>query len=137
MEAHQLGSRAAHAGFDWTRLEDLLDKLREEMAELQEVAVENLPGKEAPSSRKEPLPVPPSRVEDEVGDLLFVAVNVARFLKVDPESALRKTNRKFRRRFQWMETELKKAGKSPREATLAEMDSLWERSKEYEKQIGQ
>ena len=63
------------------------------------------------------------------------AVNIARFLKVDPESALRRTNHKFRSRFQWVEAELRKAGKSPRESTLEEMDSLWEQSKQIEEEV--
>ncbi|MBI4463789.1 MAG: nucleoside triphosphate pyrophosphohydrolase [Acidobacteria bacterium] len=154
MEAYQLSSRAAHVGFDWSRLEDLFDKLREEMSELQSLTPETAAGEEKEGSEKS-VPSTPSvasvqsgpsessaasirhaKLEDEVGDLLFTAVNVARFLKVDPESALRKTNRKFRHRFQWVERELKKAGKSPREATLAEMDALWERSKQIEDGLG-
>lgn len=138
MEAYQLSSRAAHVGFDWTQLEDVLGKLREEVEELRAVVGES------PSSRENSVPavskVPSdnhARLEEEVGDFLFTAVNVARFLRVDAESALRGTNRKFRRRFQWIEFELRKAGKSPREATLAEMDALWERSKEIEEEIGQ
>ena len=97
----------------------------QEITELKAEAGENPPGPEATAAAH-------SRLEDEVGDLLFTAVNIARFLRVEPESALRKTNQKFRRRFQWIEKELQKAGKSPREATLAEMDALWERSKEEE-----
>jgi MazG family protein len=135
MEAYQLSSRAAHVGFDWTQLEDVLAKLQEEVEELRAVAGES------PQRAQPPVPPVPSdnraRLEEEVGDFLFTAVNVARFLHVDAESALRGTNRKFRRRFQWMERELRKAGKSPREATLAEMDALWERSKEIEEEIGQ
>ena len=154
MQAYQLSSRAAHVGFDWTSLDQLLDKLREETVELEEAAGKGTENREqgtekpsrdrqgaVPSERPEEISssanevtvaATHSKVEDEVGDLLFTAVNIARFLKVDPESALRKTNQKFRRRFQWMEAELKKTGKSPRVATLAEMDSLWERSKETE-----
>jgi len=140
MEAYQLSSRAAHVGFDWKRLEDLFAKLSEEMAELSAEAGrdglapawtdtaanagESPPGKPASEDLSRF-----AALEDEAGDLLFTAVNVARFLKVDPESALRKTNRKFRARFQWIEHELARAGKSPREATLEEMDALWTRSK--------
>ena len=128
MEAYQLSSRAAHVGFDWKRLENLFEKMREEMDELSREAAKAT-GDAADSGPAQDL----SRfaaLEDEAGDLLFTAVNVARFLKVDPESALRKTNRKFRHRFLWMERELSKGGKSPREATLDEMDTLWNRSKE-------
>jgi len=129
MEAYQLSSRAAHVGFDWKRLEDLFDKLREEMAELAAAAGQSSRADPGAETEKAPDALY-SELEDEVGDLLFTAVNVARFLRVDPECALRRTNHKFRRRFQWMERQLKQAGKSPREATMEEMDSLWERSKE-------
>lgn len=139
MQAYQLSSRAAHVGFDWKRLEDVLEKLREETAELEKAAMMGL---QAHQSRDREGEVSPdatdvhAKVEDEVGDLLFTAVNVARFLKIDPESALRKTSQKFRRRFQWIEAELRKAGKSPRDSSLEEMDSLWDRSKEIEEEIG-
>ena len=136
MEAYQLSSRAAHVGFEWKRLEDLLDKLREEMGELQAVAVERAKGKKQGSGDKTPSDARArAKIEEEAGDLLFTAVNVARFLKVDPESALRRTNRKFRRRFQWMEAELKKSGASLREAPLEQMDALWERAKESEEPL--
>jgi nucleoside triphosphate diphosphatase len=125
MEAYQLSSRAAHVGFDWKRLEDLFDKMREEMGELASEAAPGAAASAAPRKDLERF----AALEDEAGDLLFTAVNVARFLKVDPESALRKTNRKFRARFQWIERELAREGKSPREATLEEMDALWTRSK--------
>ena len=136
MEAYQLSSRAAHVGFEWKRLEDLLDKLREEMAELQAVAVERTQGQKQGSEDTTSSDARArAKIEEEAGDLLFTAVNLARFLKVDPESALRRTNRKFRRRFQWMEAELKKGGASPREATLEQMDALWERAKESEEPL--
>ena len=135
MEAYQLSSRASHVGFDWTRFADVLAKLQEEVAELQAAAAETQREREGPE--RNPSPVSHARLEEEVGDLLFTAVNIARYLRVDAESALRQTNRKFRRRFGWVERELKKAGKSPRESTLAEMDALWERSKEIEEEIGQ
>ena len=136
MEAYQLSSRAAHVGFEWKRLEDLLDKLREEMGELQAVAVERAKEKKQGSGDKTPSNARArAKIEEEAGDLLFTAVNVARFLKVDPESALRRTNRKFRRRFQWMEAELKKGGASLREAPLEQMDALWERAKESEEPL--
>ena len=116
LEAYQLTRRAAQVGFDWERLEDVLAKLDEEVAELRTaVAVENR-----------------DRLEDEVGDLLFVAVNVARTLGVDPEVALRRTNRKFVERFRAIEQELAKQGKRVEDASLEEMDALWERSKRQE-----
>ena len=72
-------------------------------------------------------------MEDEVGDLLFVMVNIARYLSLDPESALRKTNRKFKRRFQWLEGKLRAAGSSPEQASMEELESLWQQAKQQEK----
>jgi uncharacterized protein YabN with tetrapyrrole methylase and pyrophosphatase domain len=71
-------------------------------------------------------------LEGEVGDLFFVLVNIARYLSVDPESALKKTNRKFRRRFQWMEDRLRTAGRTPHEASMEELESLWQQAKQQE-----
>ena len=132
IEAYQLSSRAAHVGFDWERLEDVLSKLQEEVTELRAAVGKSRSEAKAssPSSESDSR----MRIEKEVGDLLFTAVNVARYLRVDPESALRGTNRKFRRRFQWIERELRAAGKSPLEATLAEMDALWNRAKDRERE---
>jgi tetrapyrrole methylase family protein/MazG family protein len=113
VEAHQIASRAAGAGFDWENLDQVLEKLREELAEL-----------DAARDQEE--------VEDEVGDLLFVLVNIARFLKIDPEQALRKTNAKFRRRFAHMEDGLAASGKTLREAGMEEMESLWQAAKRIE-----
>ena len=135
MEAYQLSSRAAHVGFDWERLEDVLSKLQEEVTELRaEVGKSRGEAKPAGSAAESDSRM---RIEKEVGDLLFTAVNVARYLRVDAESALRGSNQKFRHRFQWIERELRAAGKSPREATLAEMDALWNRAKEREEEIEQ
>jgi uncharacterized protein YabN with tetrapyrrole methylase and pyrophosphatase domain len=80
--------------------------------------------------------VPPElreRLEDEVGDLFFVLVNIARFLTLDPESALRKTNRKFKRRFQWMEERLRASGRAPQQASMDELETLWQEAKQQEK----
>jgi nucleoside triphosphate diphosphatase len=140
LEAHKLSSRAAGAGFDWPSIDGLFDKLREETEELRE----NL--KEFP----QPGPRPQGRgvagsgrpviseelqagLEEEVGDLFFVLVNVARYLGVDPESALRKTNRKFKRRFQWMEERLHETGRSADTSSMEELESLWQRAKGEEK----
>ena len=73
-----------------------------------------------------------SRLEEEVGDLFFVLVNIARYLTLDPESALRKTNRKFRRRFQYMEQRLYEAGKTPEGVSMDELESLWQQAKKQE-----
>jgi tetrapyrrole methylase family protein / MazG family protein len=113
VEAQQIASRAASAGFDWENLAQVLEKLREELAELENA-------RESAAH---------ADVEDEIGDLLFVIVNIARFLKVDPEQALRKTNLKFRRRFAFIEKGLAAAGKTPRDATMEEMESLWREAK--------
>ena len=109
MEARQIAGRAAGAGFDWNNVDEVLDKLREELTELD-------------AARKSGSP---EDVQDEIGDLLFVIVNIARFLKVDPEQALRGTNSKFRRRFGHVEQGLEARGKSPQEATIEEMEELW------------
>lgn len=140
MEAHKLSSRAAQAGFDWPEIEGLFDKLKEETEELRE-QLKEFP---APGPRPQARGVAGSgrtvvpealhaRLEDEVGDLFFVLVNVARYLAVDPESALRKTNRKFKRRFQWMEERLHEAGRSADEASMEELESLWQKAKAYER----
>jgi MazG family protein len=131
-EAHKISSRAAHVGFDWPQVQGLFEKLSEETHELQE-HLKDLPSAGTDSTQKPEIP-PELRqhVEDEVGDLFFVLVNIARYLSVDPESALRKTNRKFRRRFSWLEEKLREQGRSLEEATLEEMEALWQQAKTLE-----
>jgi tetrapyrrole methylase family protein/MazG family protein/ATP diphosphatase len=140
LEAFKLSSRAAHVGFDWPNVNGLFEKLEEETGELRR-EIEKLP---PPGPRPQDRGVAGSRgtvipeeirarLEDEVGDMLFVLVNIARYLSLDPESALRKTNRKFRRRFQWLEQELGRSGRSPQQASLDEMEELWQRSKQQER----
>jgi uncharacterized protein YabN with tetrapyrrole methylase and pyrophosphatase domain len=73
-------------------------------------------------------------LEEEVGDLFFVLVNIARFLTLDPESALKKTNRKFKRRFQRVEEKLRESGRSPEQASMEELESLWQRAKQEERE---
>ena len=116
MEAKQIAGRAAGAGFDWNNVDEVLEKLHEELAELE--------GARQTGS--------PEALQDEIGDLLFVIVNIARFLKVDPEQALRGTNSKFRRRFGHVEQGLEAQGKSPKEATIEEMERLWQDAKGQE-----
>jgi MazG family protein len=113
VEAQQISSKAAGAGFDWETTEQVLEKLHEELNELD-------------GARREG---DAAALEDEIGDLLFTIVNVARFVKVDPEQALRRTNAKFRRRFSYVEARLVESGKTPKEATLEEMERLWQESK--------
>jgi MazG family protein len=141
LEAHKLSSRAAQVGFDWPNIEGLFEKLAEETAELRH----HLREFPAPGPRPEARGVAGSgrqvipedlrvRLEEEVGDLFFVLVNIARYLAVDPESALRKANRKFRRRFQWMEQRLHEKGTTPESVSMEELESFWQQAKRQEKQ---
>lgn len=140
LEAHKLSSRAARVGFDWANIEDLLAKLKEETEELRnELAKFPAPGPRpektgvAGSGRTKVSPDLHARLEDEVGDLFFVLVNIARYLDLDSESALKKSNRKFKRRFQWMEERLRGEGMSPEQATMDVLESLWQQAKEQER----
>ena len=139
LEAYKLSSRAAQAGFDWPNVEGLFDKLHEETNELREQLKEFPPPGPRPQGRgmagSGRTPVPEdlqARLEDEVGDLFFVLVNIARYLSLDPESALRKTNRKFKRRFQWMEARLHESGRTADQAPVEELESLWQQAKREE-----
>ena len=140
LEAYKLSSRAAHVGFDWPNVEGLFEKLHEETQELQK-ELEQVPAlgarshtSSAAGSRGQQLPQDlRARLEDEVGDLLFVLVNIARYLSLDPESALRKTNRKFKRRFQWIEQQLRASGRGPEQSTMEELESLWQQAKQQER----
>jgi MazG family protein len=143
LEASKLNSRAAQAGFDWPNVEGLFDKLTEETNELRhELKQFPAPGPRPQgggiaSSGRAPVPEElQARLEDEVGDLFFVLVNIARYLSVDPESALRKTNRKFKRRFQWMEARLEESGRSAEQAPVEELESLWQQAKNEEGRVG-
>jgi len=113
VEAQQITSRAAAVGFDWENPDQVLDKLHEELGEFAR-ARQNAASAE---------------LEDELGDLLFVLVNLARFVKVDPEQALRKTNAKFRERFAFIERKLAERGKKPADSNIAEMEELWQAAK--------
>jgi nucleoside triphosphate diphosphatase len=142
LEAYKLSSRAAQVGFDWPNIEGLFDKLHEETVELRE-QLKDFPepgprpqGHGMAGAGRQPIPEPlQTRLEEEVGDLFFVMVNLARYLSVDPESALRKTNRKFKRRFQWMEKRLSETGRTPAQATMEELESLWQQAKLQEKEL--
>ena len=116
LRAVKLQKRAARVGFDWPEASQVLDKITEEAGELLE-AVETLPH---------------DKIEEEFGDLLFVMANLARHMKVDPETALRRANAKFTRRFARIEALLAEAGKRPEDSDLAEMDALWNRAKAEE-----
>jgi tetrapyrrole methylase family protein/MazG family protein/ATP diphosphatase len=132
LEAYKISSKAAQAGFDWPEIAGLFEKLTEETQELQANLAE-MPAEALRAGHGVPVPEALARrIEDEVGDLFFVLVNIARYLNVDPEAALRRTNRKFRRRFGWLEEQLHHQGKKPGEATLEEMESLWQQAKNHE-----
>ncbi len=111
--AYRLQQKASKVGFDWENKEDVWEKVQEEIQELKEI--ENEKNKE--------------RIEEEVGDLFFALVNYSRFLKVNPEDALRRTNEKFIKRFSYVEGKLKEKGKTPADSNLKEMDKFWEESK--------
>jgi MazG family protein len=144
IEAQKLSSRAAQIGFDWPDVEGLFDKLHEETGELREQLKEfpepgpRPQGRGVASSGRTVVPGSlQARLEEEVGDLFFVLVNIARYLSIDPESALRKTNRKFRRRFEWMENSLRVSGRSAADAPMQELESLWQQAKAHEHDAGE
>jgi MazG family protein len=141
MEAYKISSRVANVGFDWPNIEGLFEKLIEETGELRRNLDEYPEPGPQPESKTavagaRGVKISPelrARLEDEVGDLFFVLVNRARYLALDPESALRKTNRKFRRRFQYLEERLREQGRKPAQASLEEMEALWQESKQQER----
>ena len=117
--AVKLQKRAARVGFDWPDAHQVLDKLAEEIAELRAEM------KDKPDH---------ARLQDEMGDILFVCANLARKLEIDPETALRQGNRKFERRFRHIESALKQRGRTPSESSLDEMEELWREAKSREKE---
>ncbi len=121
LAAYRLTQKAAGVGFDWPDAAAVLAKVDEETAELKEAL--------AVSTSPDAKPVDKDAVREELGDLLFTLANLARKLDLDPEAALAAANLKFRRRFEAVEAGLAESGKSPAEATLAEMDELWEQAK--------
>ncbi|MEM0932024.1 MAG: nucleoside triphosphate pyrophosphohydrolase [Bacteroidota bacterium] len=113
VKANRIQEKVSGVGFDWERPEQVFEKVQEELAELQE---------EVKSQN-------PDRLEAEFGDVLFSMVNYARFLKINPENALERTNKKFIKRFQYLEQQAKASGKTLLEMTLSEMDVFWEQAK--------
>jgi len=120
MEAHQISTKVARVGFDWKRIEDIFEKLQEEVDELRAAIDEHK------QSNQEADHV---RVREEIGDLLFVVTNIARQLNVEPEAALKLSNRKFRRRFGYIETRLREQNRKFAETTLDELEELWQEAK--------
>ena len=118
MRAEKLQRRAARVGFDWPEAAQVIDKVEEEIGELR---------------REMDTGAVPDRVEDEIGDLLFAIANLARHLAVDPEAALRRTNAKFESRFRRIEALLAADGRTPADASLDEMEALWQQAKREER----
>jgi ATP diphosphatase len=115
LRAEKIQKRAARVGFDWKQTGPVIDKIEEELGELRaELTAGN---------------VDPARLTDELGDVLFAVANLARHCKIDPEAALRATNDKFERRFRHIERRLGEAGRKPADATLEEMEALWQEAK--------
>jgi MazG family protein len=146
MEAHQLTTKAARVGFDWQRVEEIFDKLHEEIDELKEAIRERdeaqraraeqsseQRNREAPSRPVSDEEKEHERVREELGDLLFAATNIARHLGVEPEAALKLSNRKFRRRFRHIERGLASRGGALGQASLEEMEGLWQEAKRDDK----
>ncbi len=134
--AVKLQKKAARVGFDWPSLMPVVEKLEEELLEVKEALFdfEKLQNEESNNhSKHTSLDAGRAKVEEELGDLMFVMANVARHLRVDPEKAVRLANLKFCRRFAYIEQELYAAGRSPDDATLEEMDALWDEAKLNEK----
>jgi MazG family protein len=123
MEAHLLSTKAARVGFDWEKLEDIFAKLEEEVGELRAAIQTHV------SSNTE---ADHTRVREELGDLLFAATNIARHLKVEPEAALKLTNRKFRQRFGFIERKLRERNQTLDATTLDELEVLWQEAKNPE-----
>ena len=123
MEAHQISTKVARVGFDWTRIKDIFEKLQEEVDELREaIRIHADTNDEADHAH----------VREEIGDLLFVVTNIARRLNVEPEAALKLSNRKFRRRFSHIETRLREQDRKFEETTLEELEELWQEAKAAE-----
>ncbi len=118
LRAEKLGKRAARVGFDWPHIGGVLDKVREEIGEIESARAGN-----------EPI----ERVEHELGDLLFALAQLARHLAIDPETALRKANGRFERRFGAVESALAAQGRSPADASLEQLETLWQKAKAAEK----
>ena len=125
LHALKLQKRCANVGFDWDHIEDVLAKVREEADEVEaELKLPVNPADEGASQ------VDIAKVEEEIGDLLFAVVNLSRHLRVNPESAIRKANQKFARRFQYIETQVSAAGGRLQDYSLAELEALWQQAKQ-------
>ncbi len=124
MEAHQISTKVARVGFDWIQIKDIFEKLQEEVDELREAIQTHADSNQEADH---------AHVREEIGDLLFVVTNIARRLNVEPEAALKLSNRKFRHRFLSIERALQERGQSFPETTLEQLESLWQEAKRSEK----
>ena len=120
MEAHQLSTKAARVGFDWKSVDDIFNKLQEEIEELR-VAIKDHSAVGDEEAH--------TKVREELGDLLFAATNIARHMNVEPEAALKLTNRKFRQRFGYIEEQLHARGQAFDETSIDELEELWQEAK--------
>lgn len=135
VKAQRIQDKAAGVGFDWEKKAQVWEKVEEELQEFRrEFSLEDDP--EAGSGRQLPVAVDKERAEGEFGDLLFSLINYARFLDINPENALEKTNRKFIKRFRYLEDKARGNGRSLEEMSLAEMDRFWNEAKEEDKGAG-
>ena len=132
--AIKLQDNAARVGFDWPSLAPVFGKLKEELAEFEEVALPADPRGANAASGRLPEGESEAAIREEFGDLLFVMANIARHLKLDPEAALRAANAKFTRRFAYIEARLAENGKTPEQSSLEEMDALWDEVRAKDKQ---
>src|SRR5947207_15846900 len=123
MEAHQISTKVARVGFDWKNVEEIFDKMQEELGELREA----IKAHEDSNDEEDH-----ARVREEIGDLLFVITNIARRLNVEPEAALKLSNRKFRRRFNFIEQKLREQNRGFDDVSISDLEALWQEAKRSE-----
>src|SRR5256886_5551956 len=123
MEAHQISTKVARVGFDWKNVEEIFDKLHEELDELRAAMSMHLETNDEADH---------ANVREEIGDLLFVITNIARRLNVEPEAALKLSNRKFRRRFDFIEQKLLEQSRGFEDVSIADLEALWQEAKHSE-----
>ena len=123
MEAHQISTKVARVGFDWKNVEDIFAKMHEELDELREAIKAHAETNDEEDHAK---------VREEIGDLLFVITNIARRLNVEPEAALKLSNRKFRRRFNFIEQNLRERNRGFDDVSLTDLEALWQEAKRSE-----
>lgn len=129
IKAYRMQEKASAVGFDWEKKEDVWAKVKEEIAEIEKEFsdMSEILGKEAPAASE--VEACKARMESELGDLFFALINAARLYKMNPDTALESTNKKFRRRFTYLENETIRKGRSLKEMSLEEMDSIWDEAK--------